>query len=443
MNPDWTKDAQIDLNSLSTDKKRIKVKLGWKMESMRGKKSILLLLVYACMIGSVMALGRVAVADSTTRVYIHPETTYAKEGDSVTLDINVADVEDLHTWQVMISFDPEVLQFVNVTEGDFLQDQPEGTWTTPPKVNSTVGTAMFAWYTQGDYAGVGGDGWLATVEFLVLTRGESILNITNSRTYLVEMVPIGGGKVPQKIPCTLENGFLTSLVSLPVAEFTSSLERPRKNELVIFNASASDDEDGYIVSYGWDFGDNTTAIFVDANLTDMANHTYTTSGQKTITLNVTDDMGLSSVRSRTVWVKFPHDVAVANIQVSSTEVVVGEAVTISVMVTNLGEESESFDVIAYYGGTALDAEPVTNLAPDAEATVTFNWDTTEDAPDDYTISAKADLEGDGYAEDNVSAVGTVTVNPVGEEFPWTLVVAAVVIVAVIAVGAFLLMRRGT
>jgi len=402
---------------------------------MRSTKSFLLLLIVI----SAIALARVTVADSTARVYLHPETSYAAVGESVTVDINVADVENLHTWQVKISFDPEVIQFVDVTEGDFLEDQPEGTWTTTPKVNNTAGTAMFAWYTQGQYQGVGGDGWLGTVEFLVLTKGESILNITQASTYLLEMAPFGGGYVPQKIPCTFENGYLNSMVALPVAEFTYSPEKPEKNELVTFNASASQDEDGYIVSYEWDFGDETPTV---TETDPIVNHTYTTSGAKAITLNVTDDMGLSSVKTLEAWVRFPHDLAVTNIEVSSTEVVTGETVSIDVAVTNLGEETESFDVIVYYGDTELDAEPVTDLAPDATTTVTFSWDTAEISPDDYTISAEADLESDGYLDDNVLAAGTVTVNLPGEEFPWTLVIAAVIIVAVIAIGAFLLMRRG-
>ena len=401
---------------------------------MRTEKSILLFLIVI----STLALTRVTVADSTARIYVHPETVYAAEGESAFVDIDVADVENLHTWQVKITFDPEVIQFVNVTEGDFLEDQPEGTWTTPPNVDNIEGSALFAWYTQGQYPGVSGEGWLATVEFLVLKKGESALNITHSTTYLLQMKSIGGGYVPEKIPCTRENGYLNSLLSQPVAEFTFSPARPRRNDTVMFNASASDDEDGYIVSYEWDFGDGTPAVNETDPITD---HAYTTSGRKTIILNVTDDTGLSSVKTKQILVSFAHDVAIVSVEASSNEVVAGETVSIDVVVTNLGEETESFNVIFYYGETELDTKPITNLAPDADATVVFSWDTAEVAPGHYTISAEADLEGDGNPTDNVKAAGTVTVELPAEGLPLMLIIAVVIIVAVVAIGAFVLIRR--
>lgn len=378
-------------------------------------------------------------ASSTAEVYVEPASSYASVGESVTVDINVADVDNLHTWQVRIGFDPDVLEFVNFTEGDFLIDQPEGTWSTQ-KSNNTAGWALFAVYTQGQYAGVDGDGWLATVEFLTLTRGETILNITHPNTYLLEMASIAGGYLPKKIPCTLENGYFTSLVTPPVALFTHSPERPRKNEIVMFNASASDDEDGYIVSYEWDFGDETPSV---AETDPITNHTYTTAGAKAVALNVTDDIGLWSIKTSEVWVKFARDVAVTNIDLSSTEVEVGETVSIDVTVTNLGEDAASFDVVVYFGATQLDTRAVTDLAPDAESTLSFSWDTEEVAPEDYTISAEADFEGDGHPDDNVTGAGTVTVNPAGAVFPTMLVIAVVVVViVVVGAGAFLLMRRG-
>jgi len=63
-----------------------------------------------------------------------------------------------------------------------------------------------------------------------------------------------------------------------------------------FNASASSDSDGSIVSYSWDFGDGAVASGVTAA------HTYAADGTYTVTLTVTDDAGASSATSQTVTV---------------------------------------------------------------------------------------------------------------------------------------------
>ncbi|MCW3986207.1 MAG: PKD domain-containing protein, partial [Candidatus Bathyarchaeota archaeon] len=73
----------------------------------------------------------------------------------------------------------------------------------------------------------------------------------------------------------------------PVASFTESAESVLVGETIYFNASASYDPDGTIVSYFWDFGDG-------ANGTSMTvEHTYIDDGDYTVTLTVTDDDGVS------------------------------------------------------------------------------------------------------------------------------------------------------
>ena len=114
----------------------------------------------------------------------------------------------------------------------------------------------------------------------------------------------------------------------PTADFTYSPDEPPVidiDEEVTFNASASADDDGHIVSYAWAFGDDTTAIYVEGeNLTAIANHTYTVSGEYRVTLNVTDNDGLWDAVSRDVTVYAPP---VANFTFSPSEPVVDAPVT--------------------------------------------------------------------------------------------------------------------
>jgi PKD repeat protein len=73
----------------------------------------------------------------------------------------------------------------------------------------------------------------------------------------------------------------------PVPNFFFSPTQPRENEDVLFDASASTDADGRIVSYAWSFGDGRSGTGR------LAFHSYEVSGSYRVTLTVTDDAGLS------------------------------------------------------------------------------------------------------------------------------------------------------
>jgi len=82
----------------------------------------------------------------------------------------------------------------------------------------------------------------------------------------------------------------------PSAAIEYSPQSPVTNESVTFNASASRDPDGHIVSYEWDFGDGTTTTGQSIE------HAYTASGNYTVSLTVTDNASQSTTVSRTVTV---------------------------------------------------------------------------------------------------------------------------------------------
>jgi PKD repeat protein len=68
------------------------------------------------------------------------------------------------------------------------------------------------------------------------------------------------------------------------------------NVPISFNGAASRDPDGSVVSYLWNFGDNTTASGVTAV------HAYTAAGSYTVRLTVTDNDGLTNSASTTAQV---------------------------------------------------------------------------------------------------------------------------------------------
>lgn len=87
-------------------------------------------------------------------------------------------------------------------------------------------------------------------------------------------------------------------LSSPNAQFTVSPTNPAVGTCVVFNASTSTVPAGRtIVSYKWNFGDNTGEQFGQ-----VTSHAFTAPGTYTVVLTVTDNLGKQGVRSATVSV---------------------------------------------------------------------------------------------------------------------------------------------
>ena len=87
----------------------------------------------------------------------------------------------------------------------------------------------------------------------------------------------------------------------PVANFTYSPLKPMVNEVVKFNASFSYDPDGCITNYTWDFGDGNVTTTDQPVIT----HVYSSAGNYTVTLTVTDNDGLTNSTTKVVVVTPP------------------------------------------------------------------------------------------------------------------------------------------
>jgi len=93
--------------------------------------------------------------------------------------------------------------------------------------------------------------------------------------------------------------FVTPFLAPPTATFTRT---PEQNvvvgEAITFDASASFDSDGTIVTYVWDFGDENTTKAEVPTIT----HSYTVAGEYTVELKVVDDHGIGSSNTTTLTV---------------------------------------------------------------------------------------------------------------------------------------------
>ncbi len=126
------------------------------------------------------------------------------------------------------------------------------------------------------------------------------------------------------------------------------------NTQVNFSGSNSFDIDGNIVSYLWNFGDNTTGLGVNAN------HTYTLPGIYTVTLTVTDNNGLTSTDTLIVTVNqvsgnlagntegtgIEHDFSIVSAVVKG-DFKPGNKITLLLKVRNDGDTNENIDFDVY------------------------------------------------------------------------------------------------
>jgi len=126
----------------------------------------------------------------------------------------------------------------------------------------------------------------------------------------------GAYDIVVNVSCLDTQGMFFSLANLttvyvydfPHVEFTYS-EKAYANHTVIFDASNSYSlMSGTIVSYQWDFGDETNITTANS----VVEHTFSTVGNYTVSLNVTDSQGLSSVASHNVRASLFGDINVDN-----------------------------------------------------------------------------------------------------------------------------------
>ena len=98
-------------------------------------------------------------------------------GDTFTLDISSEDVYDLAGWQFEIAFDPNVLQAIQVNEGDFLKTEGETTFFRKGVINNREGkiTRLSSARLSGE--GVNGVGTLLSVTFKAIAGGETLLKL--------------------------------------------------------------------------------------------------------------------------------------------------------------------------------------------------------------------------------------------------------------------------
>ena len=155
------------------------------------------------------------------------------------------------------------------------------------------------------FIGHGNDSDGSVVAYSWTSSIDGLLNTSQSFTKPASELSIGVHTIYFKVRDD-DGAWSTAAIELlmievnqpPVALFSYLPPNPAINETVTFNASASYDPDGSIVSYNWSFDDGNIANTTEAIIT----HSYASAGVYTVNLTVTDDEGATNTTSRVIKV---------------------------------------------------------------------------------------------------------------------------------------------
>ena len=111
-------------------------------------------------------------------------------GDTFTLDLSVVDVYDLAGWQFDITFDPALLEAVEVKEGDFLKTRGGATFFQKGKINNATGKIIGLSSARLSEGSVDGTGTLLSISFKAKTAGATQLTLRNLQFADVTGTPI-------------------------------------------------------------------------------------------------------------------------------------------------------------------------------------------------------------------------------------------------------------
>jgi len=154
---------------------------------------------------------------------------------------------------------------------------------------------------------------------------------------------------------------------------------------------------------------------------------------------------------RNTEIQIIHDMAVTSVTPSSTSVLAGELVNVTVVVENQGTAAETFDAEAYYDydpsfpeRNMIGKRTFLSLTAGANITLKFTWNTTNRPARDYTITAIVpELSGETDKADNIlQSAEKVTVRAnVATPLPIIEIMIGVVVVVVVVVMIIVIRKR--
>lgn len=164
--------------------------------------------------------GEYKAQGSHQTIYVEPSSLQVTPCTNFTVNVRIRDVIDLYAWQFNMSFDPNLMQCVSVTEGEFLRNVGSTTGLLV-SVNNTNGWIKAGCSLLGAVAGASGGCVLAYVTFHCTSVGGSALDLHDTKLLNSSAVSVpappnlgdanGDGKVDIKDVVIVANAYCSKV----------------------------------------------------------------------------------------------------------------------------------------------------------------------------------------------------------------------------------------
>lgn len=399
-----------------------------------------------------------ASASPATQFFVDPpEVRGVMPESSFLIKVNITEAPTTYSWEIHLSYDPALLNLTYIKEGDFLHRWYWDDWElkylplypttflcTPFNEANLNGEIIISCSLQGDVPWASGNGWLCNLGFKVKAQGHCILNLIDTRLWDYTLA----GSPAYTYYSNLDGFFYNDLFhNIALDNVAPDVLQVYKGAPVTIRVTVANKgnytetsetfnitvyADTIVYEYDYDILGRiikTTLVIGDEITIGTQTVTEPLAPGATTILTFTWDTGGVAWGDYTISaeVKGEHDdtrdnifingkvsnvpyqdVAVANVTANTTSVGIGESVSINVTVANKGEETETFQVTAYYGDIPIETQTISNLAPGNQATPQFMWNTTFASAGVHTIKAKTVLDTDMNATNNEFINGDVT-----------------------------------
>jgi hypothetical protein len=354
-------------------------------------------------------------------VGVIPSSLNVELEQNFNVDIAISDVLDLYGWEFTLSWNPYLLDVVNVTEGPFLKGDGRSTFFSY-NISLADGRMVVDCTLLGWISGVSGSGILSTLTFHSKNYGECPLNMYN-------LLLIDSNEQP--ILCQTSNGYVrvisphdVAVTLVDVSPLLAPIGDPVNIDVSIQN-QGSYAEVAQVTAYV-----NSTIVGIQqtslnggslANVSFTWNTTACAKGDYLILATISPVPGevdltdnTKTADSMVTVLTLGHDVGVVVIEPVKTVVGQGYDLGVTVKVGNCGVFSETFSVTAYMNTTVLGFQTVT-LSSGTKADILFVKSSLSFSKGNYTLNASVSLvSGETEIDDNTLADGWVIITTPGD-----------------------------
>jgi hypothetical protein len=142
--------------------------------------------------------GRSGMAMPETIVFVDPKESSVKLGQTFPINISVKDVSGLLGFDFLLSYDPTILELVDIQQGPFLKSFGS-TFMINLTTKGLIWLAVLIYYPKEQPISANGSGVLATATFKAMATGESLLALFSKDPYKPHEIKLAADPPPDDV----------------------------------------------------------------------------------------------------------------------------------------------------------------------------------------------------------------------------------------------------